>query len=546
MVDILLDPSSPTSPTFGELFQSGRLPPQLLIPDEDPMPEVPPRAPVNVTVEEAKQWVKETESQSPFGILQLSRTLELSAETAGALAEFRGEMLILGLKTLTPEVAEALATSQAATLWLPSVTSVSPEVAASLAKTKGKLVLSGLSELSSVPLAEKLVSRPGALSFPFLTSISPEIASVLAKSSRSLTLAGLTRVPLEVQEKLAQTPGALYLPNLKSLDSMPLATKLTSGFVVLSQLEKISAEQAKLLPQAKGAASFFGGIFLPMAAVTPEVAAAFKPDPNGAITSPVNLTLVGDGPLSDDAFRTLLQSRVTLVLPHLEKLSPNQKRILSELSTERKTQPGLPPLAPLILTGVTELDSTFLAQRLVGGGIGFVGVQGNQGITSLSAEVAAALGSLPDNVQKLADGTEVVQPSGSLNFSRFGLSCTGNGSPAVQEKLGVNLAPGAAGRLAGNHPPDGAADIQLNLGHPLAPGRIRRRLCRDSHASADGRGQHLVSQFEQSLSGSRPDSGEIAKPGFSRCRQRHEIQQFPEVDLGRNRRLRHPLSGIGR
>jgi hypothetical protein len=416
MVDILLDLSSPNSPTFGELFQRGRLPPQLLIPDENPMPDLAPRVPVNVTVEQARQWVKETQSQSPFGILQLSRTLELSPETAGALAEFRGEMLILGLKTLAPEVAEALATSQAATLWLHSVTSVSPEVAASLAKTKGKLVLSGLSELSSVPLAEKLVSRPGALSFPFLTSISPEIAEVLAKSSKSLTLAGLTRVPLEVQEKLAQTPGALYLPNLQTLDSLPLAAKLTSGFVVLSQVEKISAEQAKLLPKAKGAASFFGGIVLPMAAVTPEVAAAFMPDPNGAVTSPVNLILVGDGPLSDDAFRTLLQSRISLTLPHLGKLSSNQKRILSELSTERKTQPGLPPLAPLILPGVKELDLTFLAQRLVGGGNGFVGVQGNRGITTLSAEVAAALGSLPDHVRKLPDGTEVAQPTGSLNF----------------------------------------------------------------------------------------------------------------------------------
>jgi hypothetical protein len=175
---------------------------------------------------------------------------------AEALAEFRGEMLILGLKSLSPEVAAALAKSQAANVWLHSVTSVSPEAAEALVKLPGHLFLTSLAELDSVPLAEKLAARPGALSFPYLTKISPEIAAALAKNERSLTLAGLTDVSLDVQEKLAETVGSLSLPNLTSLDSLPLAKKLAASFVLLPEVKKLSAEQAELLLRGKGPRKF--------------------------------------------------------------------------------------------------------------------------------------------------------------------------------------------------------------------------------------------------------------------------------------------------
>jgi hypothetical protein len=121
-----------------------------------------------ITVAQARELVQKVEAESRFGILQLSRTDEITPEVAEALAEFRGEMLILGLKSLSPEVATALAKSQAANVWLHSVTSVSPEASEAISKLRGHLVLTGLAELDSAPLAEKLAARPGALSFPYL------------------------------------------------------------------------------------------------------------------------------------------------------------------------------------------------------------------------------------------------------------------------------------------------------------------------------------------------------------------------------------------
>jgi hypothetical protein len=58
----------------------------------------------------------------------------------------------------------------------------------------------------------------------------------LAKNERSLTLAGLTDVSPDVQEKLAVTVGGLSLPNLTSLDSLPLAKRLAAVMVLLPKL----------------------------------------------------------------------------------------------------------------------------------------------------------------------------------------------------------------------------------------------------------------------------------------------------------------------
>ncbi len=105
---------------------------------------------------------------------------ELDAETAAALAEFRGEPLILGLKTLACDVARALAASRAAIVWLHSLTSVAAGAAEAVAGLPGHLVMSSLVELHAPPLATKLARRPGVSSLPFLQRVGPEIAAALA------------------------------------------------------------------------------------------------------------------------------------------------------------------------------------------------------------------------------------------------------------------------------------------------------------------------------------------------------------------------------
>lgn len=404
--DIPANPLLATSPTFGELFQQGRFPARSLVRRDPPLPKVPARVSENITVQQARELVQKVEAESRFGILQLSRTYEVTPAVAEALAEFRGEMLILGLKSLSPEVAAALAKSRAVNVWLHSVTSVAPDAAEALVKLPGHLFLTGLAELDSVPLAEKLAARPGALSFPYLTKISPEIAAVLAKNERSLTLAGLTDVSLDVQEKLAETVGGLSLPNLTSLDSLPLAKKLAASVVLLPELKKLSAEQAELLLGARFQGSFFGGIYLSLAAVTPEVANVLAANP-----SAVNLTLVGNGPISDSILRKLLRSRLKLTLRDVEELTASQIRIVAEELADRTFRPGVVESATLSLPNLRKLDSALLAETLAkANGFSFPGV------TEISPEAAAALGAFPDGEAIGPEMKKIVVPSGSLSF----------------------------------------------------------------------------------------------------------------------------------
>ncbi len=406
MEDIPANPMSANSPTFGELFQQGRFPARSLASQDPPLPEVPAKVSENVTVQQAREMVRRIEAESQFGILQLSRTYEITPAVAEALAEFRGEMLILGLKSLSPEVAAALAKSQAANVWLHSVTSVSPAASEAIVKLRGDLVLTSLAELDSVPLAEKLAARPGALSFPYLRTISPEIAAALARNERSLTLAGLTDVSTEVQEKLAETVGGLSLPNLTSLDSLPLAKKLAAGTVLLPKVEELTVEQLEQLVGVRGQGSFWGGVYLPLAAMTPEVAKAIAANPR-----PLNLTLIGSGPLADDILRTLLRSRLKLTLRDLEELPAGQVRIVAEELADTTFRPGVVEFAKLSLPNLRKLDSPLLAETLVKAtGFNFPRV------TEISPEVAGALGNLPDKEYIGSEMKKILGPSGDLSF----------------------------------------------------------------------------------------------------------------------------------
>lgn len=403
---ILANPSLPNSPTFSELLKQGRFPASSLANPEPPLPEVPARASESITAEQARELVKETEARSRFGILQVSTTYEITPDVAEALARFRGDTLILGIKSLSPEVAAALAKSRTANVWLHSVTSLSPEAAATIAKMRSHLLLTSLSELDSVPLAEKLASRPGALSFPYLKSITPEIAAALAKNEQSLTLAGLTDVSPEVQEKLAETVGNLSLPNLTSLDGVPLAKKLAGGVVLLPKVQRLTEEQVEQLVGVKGQDSFWGGVYLPLASITPEIAEVMAGSPR-----PMNLTLVGSEFPANEILGTLLKSRLNITLRDVEELTLDQIGVVAEGLSGTTVLPGSLQFARLSLPKLQQLDSALLAETLVKStGFNFPSVK------SISAEAAAALGSLPDADYRRSDGTLEKRPSGELNF----------------------------------------------------------------------------------------------------------------------------------
>ena len=404
--EILANPLVADSPTFDELFQQGRFPAESLAVPDPALPRVPARVSEQITVEQARELVRQTEAASPFGILQLSQTREITPAVAEALAEFRGEMLILGIQSLPPEVARALANSQAAVVWLHSITSVSEPAAAAIVSVRGQLVLTSLAKLDSVPLADKLASRPGALSFPYLTLITPEIAAALARTPRSLTLAGLTDVTLDVQEKLAETVSTLSLPNLTTLDSLPLANKLRAAVVLLPKVGTLTVEQTKSLIGERAQSSFWGGIYLSTAAVTPDVARVLAANPKS-----VELTLVGDGPIADAVLQTLLTSRLSLTLRDAKELTPEQIGIVAETLADTTVRAGVLGAGRLSLPALEKLDSALLAETLVKStGFNFPAV------TEISPEAAAALGSLPEEIVIGVDGTIEIRPNGDLNF----------------------------------------------------------------------------------------------------------------------------------
>lgn len=406
MMDIPANPSMQNSPTFGELFQLGRFPASSLTNREPALPESAAMVTEIVTAEQAKQIVESIEAESLFGILQLSRTHELTSDTAETLARFRGDTLILGIKSLSPEVATALANSRAANVWLHSLSSLTPEAAEAISKLRGHLVITGLTELASVPLAEKLASKPGALSFPYLNRITPEVAAALAKSPESLTLAGLTDISPEVEQKLAETIGSLSLPNLRSFQSISLAKKFASTSVLLPKIEALTTQQLELMVGVKGQDSFWGGVYLPIALITPDIATSLA-----ATTRSISLTLMGDKPLDDKSLRTLLTSRCKITLQDLEALPESQVRIVAQELTTRTIRTGIVGFSSLSVPNLKRLDTAFLAETLIqSSGPNFLGV------TSISPEAAAALGSLPDQVTKGPDDKLVTRPSGDLSF----------------------------------------------------------------------------------------------------------------------------------
>lgn len=447
--DIPADPALPDSPTFGDLIRQGLLPTSDLTPELFALRNLSAKPSEEVTVQRARELVQEVQAQSRFGILQLSGTHEMNAEVAAVLAEFRGEMLILGLKSLSLEVARSLAESQAATVWLHSITSVSPEVAEAVAKVPGQLVMSGLVELESAPLAEKLARRPGPLSFPYLKRITLETAAMLGKNSRSLTLAALAEVPPEVQDRLAETVGALSLPSLASLDSLPLTKKLALGFaqsVLLPAIKTLTVEQATEIASVKRN-FFLGGTLLPLTVMTEEVATVFANHPGAGRLE------LGVGPISDSSLKILVQSPLSVALREVESLNSEQVQILA---TASDSVPGGPfgTQIKISLPKLKTLDSALLAERLLRSSSDFGSV------TTISPEAAAALASVPDR--------QVKSPDGTIRFlSPYGLSF-----PSLQQ-----LSPETA-RLLMTH---SWSVISLPALQDVSPDTVRNLVRQTSH-----------------------------------------------------------------
>jgi hypothetical protein len=144
---------------------------------------------------------------------------------------------------------------------------------------------------------------------------------------------------------------------------------------------------------------------LSLAAVTPEVANVLAANP-----SPVNLTLVGNGPLPDAVLRTLLMSRLNLTLREAEELTPEQIRIVAEALADTTVRPGVVGFATLSLPNLQKLDSALLAETLAkANGFNFPASRRSR------PRPPRHWAAFPDQEFRGPDGIEI-RPSGDLNF----------------------------------------------------------------------------------------------------------------------------------
>jgi hypothetical protein len=237
--------------------------------------------------------------------------------TAEALSRQRGHLRLWGIETLAPDVAEALTKSPGQSLELTGVRDISPEVARALAHGKrGQLVL-GLTSLST-EIAEILAEFHGDLWFPRLETLSleaatgfskhrrdlnlgpahitPDVAEVLLRHDASICLTGVKRLAPGVGDILAKHMFEVRLM-LEVIDSTPLARKLFSG-------PRRSASVCCLLT------------------MSPEIAAEYAQRDPGYLERLDTLSV--------EAARELAKGNLEIKLPAVTKLSPELATALTD------------------------------------------------------------------------------------------------------------------------------------------------------------------------------------------------------------------------
>jgi len=220
----------------------------------------------------------------------------LSASVAEAAVASGTDLDFLGLKQMSPEIAEILAENPHS-LSFPLLTEINQRVAEKLAAHSGgpnnaglldddELALSGLRLLPDA-VAFALARRPsgglviGSESNP-IPSISTKAAEALARSRSRYLSVNVGRISSDGQDALADYRGMLRLPALSQIESAPLLRKLVSNpagavlamtsvtpeqsaiiaesgnMVLLQGVTSIDLETARILSKARAELSLLG------------------------------------------------------------------------------------------------------------------------------------------------------------------------------------------------------------------------------------------------------------------------------------------------
>jgi hypothetical protein len=326
--------------------------------------------------------------------LELPDLFTIDAATMTLLADYDGVLTLPAITELSPKMAAACRFfgqgGWGAALEFPNVSVITPEAAKQLARCEALLV------------------------FPHLRELSLEAAQMLAKTKGTgLILGGLTTLPADVADALSviQTERGLLLPDLTSLDSVPLAKRFAKqDHAFFPAVRHMTPEIARALRSNDG-----GELSLPsLETVTPELAREFVGAGyywlvlGGAatLTSEVTgilakhhgqLVFPGHDTLSAEAAAKLAVHEHGIILPHvasvpaevLNALAPHDgPLVLGSVSTLTQDEAaaiahhgGLVSLP--VLDRLTPEMAAILAPR-----IGHIELPA---ITSLDAKTAAAL-----------------------------------------------------------------------------------------------------------------------------------------------------------
>ena len=191
--------------------------------------------------------------QSSTTDLGLSGLAALDAATASALAKFKGKSLNLnGLAFVDPETAQALAAFSGERLLLVGLKTLDPAAARALAKFKGQHLYVGLASLSPAAAGPLANFKGTFLSLSGHETLDAGIATALAPFQGELFLNDLTALDAAAARELAAANASfLHLNGLTTLT--PDAAEALAGFprgVCFRNLKHLTAAAARLQVQA--------------------------------------------------------------------------------------------------------------------------------------------------------------------------------------------------------------------------------------------------------------------------------------------------------
>lgn len=352
----------------------------------------------------------------PERSLSLNRLIELSPETASALAGYSGELRLGGIVALDTKALSALVSGSDDDFF----------------SNKKKLQLNGISHIDHEAAVALATYRGGTLSLGGLSSLTPKTAKALSAYQGNLYLGGIRSLSAKTATALLGN-AALHLDGLIELP-VETATVLADSYRLhLDGLESISPEAARAFLETQ---KFFNRRFLSFGGlkeISDKVAEIFvRGLGDGSVEE---IALHGLEVLTNKSLAEFLCSNETrrqFTLYHhftenpssihpgpfasLKTLSPDVAQVLSSSSLKMLDLRGLQELRPEIASILGSFEGH--SESTIGNQINYNSILNLDGLTSISKE---SLESLRDAAQEKATD-RIANEQWKPEFTVLGLS----------------------------------------------------------------------------------------------------------------------------